>query len=86
MLIGPVKLQYQVVLPLFSLNTSTCITILKNNVFFSILGFEYTNKLQRMFQDVGVSKDLNEQFRTHLQSGGNDPLDIDFQIQVCISF
>ena len=53
-----------------------------NNVFFLILGFEYTNKLQRMFQDVGVSKDLNEQFRTHLQSGGNDPLDIDFQIQV----
>ena len=52
------------------------------NLIFSILGFEYTNKLQRMFQDVGVSKDLNEQFRTHLQSGGNDPLDIDFQIQV----
>jgi len=48
-------------------------------------GFEYTNKLQRMFQDVGVSKDLNEQFRTHLQSGGNDPLDIDFQIQVLSS-
>ena len=35
-----------------------------------------------MFQDVGVSKDLNEQFRTHLQGGGGDPLDIDFQIQV----
>merc|ERR1711971_603688 len=48
-------------------------------------GFEYTNKLQRMFQDVGVSKDLNEQFRTHLTSGGNDPLDIDFQIQVLSS-
>merc|ERR1719507_1519906 len=48
-------------------------------------GFEYTNKLQRMFQDVGVSKDLNEQFRTHLQGGGGDPLDIDFQIQVLSS-
>lgn len=48
-------------------------------------GFEYTNKLQRMFQDVGVSKDLNEQFRTHLTSGGNDQLDIDFQIQVLSS-
>merc|ERR1711997_634871 len=48
-------------------------------------GFEYTNKLQRMFQDVGVSKDLNEQFRTHLQGGGSDPLDIDFQIQVLSS-
>merc|ERR1712241_583374 len=29
-------------------------------------GFEYTSKLQRMFQDIGVSKDLNEQFRRHL--------------------
>lgn len=49
-------------------------------------GFEYTNKLQRMFQDVGVSKDLNEQFRNHLQKS-NEPLDIDFQIQVLfISF
>merc|ERR1712142_1461252 len=47
-------------------------------------GFEYTNKLQRMFQDVGVSKDLNDQFRTHLQNS-NEPLDIDFQIQVLSS-
>ena len=44
-------------------------------------GFEYTSKLQRMFQDVGVSKDLNEQFRKHLVNS-NEPLDIDFQIQV----
>lgn len=29
-------------------------------------GFEYTSKLQRMFQDIGVSKDLNEQFRNHM--------------------
>merc|ERR1711971_1370456 len=48
-------------------------------------GFEYTSRLQRMFQDIGVSKDLNEQFRTHLQGGGGDPLDIDFQIQVLSS-
>ena len=48
-------------------------------------GFEYTNKLQRMFQDQGVSKDLNEQFKTHLYNS-NEPLDIDFQIQVCIFF
>merc|ERR1711963_1063429 len=48
-------------------------------------GFEYTNKLQRMFQDVGVSKDLNTRFTNHLQSGGNEPLDIDFQIQVLSS-
>ena len=47
-------------------------------------GFEYTSKLQRMFQDIGVSKDLNEQFRRHLDNS-NDPLDADFQIQVLSS-
>ena len=47
-------------------------------------GFEYTSKLQRMFQDIGVSKDLNEQFRRHL-ANSNEPLDIDFQIQVLSS-
>ncbi|KAL2891555.1 Cullin 1 [Ceratocystis lukuohia] len=29
-------------------------------------GFEYTNKLQRMFQDIQLSKDLNASFRNHL--------------------
>ncbi|XP_017787119.1 PREDICTED: cullin-1 isoform X2 [Nicrophorus vespilloides] len=47
-------------------------------------GFEYTSKLQRMFQDIGVSKDLNEQFRSHLKNS-NEPLDIDFSIQVLSS-
>lgn len=47
-------------------------------------GFEYTSKLQRMFQDVGVSRDLNEAFRKHLQTSG-EPLDIDFSIQVLSS-
>merc|ERR1712079_876444 len=47
-------------------------------------GFEYTNKLQRMFQDIGVSKDLNENFRRHLSNTG-EPLDIDFSIQVLSS-
>jgi len=47
-------------------------------------GFEYTSKLQRMFQDIGVSKDLNDQFRRHL-TNSNEPLDIDFQIQVLSS-
>ncbi|KAL1132773.1 hypothetical protein AAG570_010725 [Ranatra chinensis] len=47
-------------------------------------GFEYTSKLQRMFQDIGLSKDLNEQFRTHLAKS-NEPLDIDFSIQVLSS-
>lgn len=36
------------------------------------------------FQDIGVSKDLNEQFRNHL-SVSNEPLDIDFSIQVLSS-
>lgn len=47
-------------------------------------GFEYTSKLQRMFQDIGVSKDLNEAFRRHLGKS-NEPLDIDFSIQVLSS-
>lgn len=29
-------------------------------------GYEYTSKLQRMFQDIGVSKDLNDQFKKRL--------------------
>lgn len=48
-------------------------------------GFEYTSKLQRMFQDIGVSKDLNEQFKKHLQESAQEPLDIDFSIQVLSS-
>ena len=47
-------------------------------------GFEYTSRLQRMFQDIGVSKDLNENFKRHLTNTG-EPLDIDFSIQVLSS-
>lgn len=47
-------------------------------------GYEYTIKLQRMFQDIGVSKDLNEQFRTHKENA-NVPNEIDFSIQVLSS-
>ncbi|XP_078035139.1 cullin 1 [Augochlora pura] len=47
-------------------------------------GFEYTSKLQRMFQDIGVSKDLNEQFKRHLTNSA-ETLDIDFSIQVLSS-
>lgn len=36
-------------------------------------GFEYTSKLQRMFQDIGVSKDLNDKFKAHLAN--TEPLD-----------
>ncbi|XP_062545423.1 cullin-1 isoform X1 [Armigeres subalbatus] len=53
-------------------------------------GFEYTSKLQRMFQDIGVSKDLNEQYKQHVkglrdatrQQTGNE---IDFTILVLSS-
>lgn len=53
-------------------------------------GFEYTSKLQRMFQDIGVSKDLNEQYKTYVkglreatrQQTGNE---IDFSILVLSS-
>ncbi|ELR52741.1 hypothetical protein M91_13908 [Bos mutus] len=43
-------------------------------------GFEYTSKLQRMFQDIGVSKALNAQFKKHLMD--SEPLDLDFNIHV----
>lgn len=48
-------------------------------------GFEYTSKLQRMFQDIGVSKDLNEHFKRHLQTTSDSFMDIDFSIQVLSS-
>ncbi|KAF9824815.1 hypothetical protein SFRURICE_019862, partial [Spodoptera frugiperda] len=48
-------------------------------------GFEYTSKLQRMFQDIGVSKDLNENFRKHMSNSCEQPLHIDFSIQVLSS-
>ena len=41
-------------------------------------GFEYTSKLQRMFQDMSLSKDLNDRFRQHISASG-DPLDCEFQ-------
>lgn len=41
-------------------------------------GFEYTSKLQRMFQDIGVSKDLNEQFKKHLTN--SEPLDCEYNV------
>ncbi|XP_015789289.1 cullin-1 [Tetranychus urticae] len=47
-------------------------------------GYEYTSKLQRMFQDIGVSKGLNEQFQQHLKNS-KESLDLDFSIQVLSS-
>ncbi|KAK3105718.1 hypothetical protein FSP39_004163 [Pinctada imbricata] len=48
-------------------------------------GFEYTSKLQRMFQDISVSKELNDHFKEHLKKSTEDQLDIDFSIQVLSS-
>ncbi|KAI1264226.1 Cullin-domain-containing protein [Xylariaceae sp. FL1019] len=44
-------------------------------------GFEYTNKLQRMFQDMQISKDLNTGFREHTKGLlGTQPLDSSYSI------
>lgn len=45
-------------------------------------GFEYTNKLQRMFQDMQISKDLNAGFKEHVASLNVDgkPLDSTYAI------
>ena len=47
-------------------------------------GCEYTNKLQLMFKDIGLSKDLNEQLKYYLENT-NQSLNVDFQIQVLSS-
>lgn len=47
-------------------------------------GYEYTIKLQRMFQDIGISKDLNDKFRQRIKSS-EQPTEIDFSIQVLSS-
>lgn len=44
-------------------------------------GFEYTNKLQRMFTDMSLSKDLTEQFKERMQQN-HDDMDINFSIMV----
>jgi cullin 1 len=47
-------------------------------------GYEYTNKLQRMFQDMQISKDLNtgfKEFEANLTEGGDaKPLDASYSI------
>lgn len=40
-------------------------------------GFEYTNKLQRMFTDMGLSKELNDNFKETQQHKG-EAVDVDF--------
>ncbi|KIY43151.1 Cullin-domain-containing protein [Fistulina hepatica ATCC 64428] len=44
-------------------------------------GFEYTNKLQRMFTDISLSKDLTDSFKERMAQNHGDG-DISFSIQV----
>ncbi|KAI0786858.1 Cullin-domain-containing protein [Abortiporus biennis] len=44
-------------------------------------GFEYTNKLQRMFTDMSLSKDLTDSFKERMQQN-HDDMDITFSIMV----
>jgi len=46
-------------------------------------GYDYTAKLQRMFQDIELSKGINEDFKRWLtEREGNITVAIDFHIQV----
>eukprot|EP00043_Microstomoeca_roanoka_P009938 m.94756 g.94756 ORF g.94756 m.94756 type:complete len:768 (+) comp14738_c0_seq1:451-2754(+) len=47
-------------------------------------GHEYTNKLQRMFNDIGTSRELNAKFKQHLANSSTS-LGVDFQVQVLTS-
>ncbi|KAF8917037.1 Cullin-domain-containing protein [Mucidula mucida] len=44
-------------------------------------GFEYTNKLQRMFTDMSLSKDLTDQFKERMDQNHDDN-DINFSVMV----
>jgi cullin 1 len=45
-------------------------------------GFEYTGKLQRMFTDMSISKDLNDAFRTQMEQNHEKDELLDFSILV----
>ncbi|WDK11749.1 Cullin family protein [Colletotrichum graminicola] len=45
-------------------------------------GFEYTNKLQRMFQDMQTSKDLNVSFKEHVAGLGINKNALDSQYSI----
>jgi cullin 1 len=48
----------------------------------STCGYEYTSKLQRMFNDMSVSRDLLERFKVWLEDKGHTELNVDFSILV----
>lgn len=63
-------------------------TLLKDEVCFFLpvqqaCGFEYTSKLQRMFQDIGVSKDLNDKFKSHLTNTGALDCELSLFLSLC---
>ncbi|KAL7750061.1 ubiquitin ligase (cullin) of SCF [Sorochytrium milnesiophthora] len=46
-------------------------------------GYDYTSKLQRMFTDMGVSKDLNDNFRSQMEQNHDaSELGLDFSVMV----
>jgi len=45
-------------------------------------GFEYTSKLQKMFQDTHTSKDLNDRFQEHCVSSTAGKMSLGFNIMV----
>ncbi|TKR67315.1 hypothetical protein L596_023487 [Steinernema carpocapsae] len=48
----------------------------------TMCGFEYTNNLQRMFTDVGLSRDLNEKFHEKISEGTQAGVKCDFSAMV----
>jgi len=48
----------------------------------STCGYEYTSKLQRMFTDMSLSRDLLERFKTYLEDSAKTELGVDFSILV----
>ena len=57
---------------------SSMITKLKD-----VCGFEYTNKLQRMFTDINISRELTSSFNERInQTHEADDLDVDFDVKV----
>ncbi|PAA60823.1 hypothetical protein BOX15_Mlig030544g1, partial [Macrostomum lignano] len=58
---------------------SSMISKLKENC-----GFDYTTKLQRMFQDIGASRELNTRFQDFVTKDGA-ALGLDFEIKVLSS-
>jgi len=49
----------------------------------SACGYEYTSKLQRMFTDMSVSRDLLERFKIYCEEGGHEKsIGLDFNVLV----